>query len=98
MREPPRWFEGLAVLSAAMIKAVLDKSYQQHQASARRYAGETLQDRIVDGAKFAPENSPRAARGEKRGARALPRILQHAPALMKPSISFCRGRSRRAEN
>jgi hypothetical protein len=50
MREPPRWLDGVAVLGAAMIHAVLDKTYRQHQASARRYAGETLQNRIVDGA------------------------------------------------
>ena len=48
MREPPRWFGGVAVLGAAMIHAVLDKTYRQHQASARRYAGEALQNRIVD--------------------------------------------------
>jgi hypothetical protein len=48
MREPPRWLDGVAVLGAAMIYAVLDKTYRQHQASARRYAGEALQNRIVD--------------------------------------------------
>lgn len=53
MREPPRWFDGVAVLGAAMIHAVLDKTYRQHQASARRYAGEALQNRIVDGANLA---------------------------------------------
>jgi hypothetical protein len=66
MREPVRWLDGVAVLGAAMIHAVLDKTYRQHQASVRRYAGETLQNRVADGAKHAPENSPRAARGEKR--------------------------------
>jgi hypothetical protein len=44
MREPPKWVDDLAVLSSAMIHAVLDKSYHQHQASARRYAGDKLRD------------------------------------------------------
>ena len=70
MREPVKWFDDLAVLGAAMILAVLDKTYQQHQASARRYAGETLQNRVVDGARYAPEKfSPRGTRGEAENVR-----------------------------
>jgi hypothetical protein len=64
MREPPRWFDGLAVLGAVMIHAVLDKTYRQHQASARRYGGEALQHRIVDGA-----NLVEAAAGRDQGDR-----------------------------
>jgi hypothetical protein len=37
-------------LGSAMINAVLDETYRQHQASARRDAGESLQDRVVDSA------------------------------------------------
>ena len=64
MREPPRWFGGVAVLGAAMIHAVLDKTYRQHQASARRYAGEALQNRVVDRA-----NLVEAAAGRDQGDR-----------------------------
>jgi hypothetical protein len=32
-----------------MINAVFDETHDQHQASARRYSGETLQHRVVDG-------------------------------------------------
>jgi hypothetical protein len=39
----------IVLLGSAMIHAVLDKTYRQHQASACRYAGKTLQYRIVDG-------------------------------------------------
>lgn len=64
MREPLKWLDDLVVLGSAVIDAVLDKTYHQHQASARRYAGEALQDRIVDGA-----NLIQAATGSDQGDR-----------------------------
>ena len=47
-----------------MIDAVLDKTYHQRQASARRYAGEALQNRVVDRA-----NLVEAAAGRDQGDR-----------------------------
>jgi hypothetical protein len=66
MREPPRWFDGVAVLGAAMIHAVLDKTYRQHQASARRYAGEALQNRVVDRANLVEAAAGRDQRDRER--------------------------------
>lgn len=49
-----------------MISAVLDETYDQHQASARRYAGEALQNRIVDGANLVQAAATRDQRDGKR--------------------------------
>ena len=65
-REPLKWFDDLSVLSSTMIDAVLDKTYHQRQASARRYAGEALQDCVVDRANLI---QAAAARDEGDGER-----------------------------
>jgi hypothetical protein len=91
------------VLSSTMINAVLDKTYHQHQASARRYAGEALQDRIVDGANLI---EAAAARDEGDGER-LQKIAAEGAAdsadegvTQKSEAMFARGsrREMRAEN
>jgi hypothetical protein len=76
MREPVRWFDDFAVLGATMIKAVLDKTYRQHQASARRYAGEALQNGIVDGA----DHILAAAAGDQSDGKRLQEIAAERAA------------------
>jgi phage gp46-like protein len=102
-RESRKWFDDLAVLSSAMINAVLDKTYHQHQASARRYAGEALQHRIVDGADHI---QAAAARDQSDGKR-LQEVAAEGAAdgadegvTQKSEAMFARGRRRemRAEN
>jgi hypothetical protein len=86
-----------------MINAVLDKTYHQHQASARRYACEALENRIVDGANLI---QAAAARDQSDGKRLQEIAAQPAAngtdegVTQKSEAMFARGRRRemRAEN
>ena len=86
-----------------MINAVLDKTDDQRQASARRYAGEALQNCIVDG----PDHIQAAATRDQRDGKRLQEIAAEGAAdgadqsvAQKTKVMFARGsrREMRAEN
>lgn len=65
-----------AGLISSMIDAVFNKTHDQHQASARRYSGEALQHRIVDGSNLIQA----AAAGDQSDGERLQEIAaQRAP-------------------
>lgn len=86
-----------------MINAVLDKTYDQRQASARRDAGEALQHRIVDRANLIQAAAARdQSDGERLQEVAAQRTADGADqgVTQKSEAVLARGRCRemRAEN
>jgi hypothetical protein len=86
-----------------MINAVFNKTHDQRQASARRYAGEALQNCVVDG----PDHIQAAATRDQRDGKRLQEVAAEGAAdgadesvAQKSEVMFARGsrREMRAEN